>query len=97
MAMPIVGQQWGQLEAHSSTHVTHSQTVQVASRNISAEMALYWVAEHGSATISQIVSNAGVEQPMVSVIGRPGTTSITFSLTSVDGGSAARWIISHWE
>jgi hypothetical protein len=97
MTMPIVGQQWGQLQAYSRTHVSHSQTVQIHNRNISAEIALCFVSDHGSALITQIVSNAGVEQPMLSIIGRSGTTSITFTHIAIDGGSASRWIVNHWE
>ena len=56
--MPIVEQQWGQIHASSSRPFSHSQTIQVNNRNISAEIALCFVAaQYGSALITQIVSS----------------------------------------
>jgi hypothetical protein len=98
--MPIVGQLWNQIDVNSTdAPISRSQTIAVDNLDISAEIALCFVAGgyHASALITQIVSSAGVEEPIFSVFGRAGTTSVTFTLVAIDSGTAARWIISYWK
>ena len=105
--MHIVGQQWGHLAASSggAGPVSFSQTIQLSNRDISAEVAVSSAIESSTggaghaahAQITHIVSGAGAEQPMLSVIGRSGTTSITLTLLVFNGSAVARWIVNHWE
>jgi len=104
--MHIVGQQWGHLATSSGAEpVSVSQTIQLSNRNVSAEVAVSsaikgsaGIAGHAAhAQITHIASDAGAEKPMLSVIGRSGTTSITMTLLVFNGSAIARWIINHWE
>ena len=103
--MHIVGQQWGHLAASSGAQpVSVAQTILLSNRDISAGVAVSSAIESSTgvghaahAQITHIVSDAGAEQPMLSVIGRSGTTSITLTLLVFNGSAIARWLINHWE
>ena len=104
--MPIVAQQWAHIVVSSKDGpVSSAQTIRLDRGNISAEIALSSTrkgSQGGStylaeARITEIISSVGVEQPMVSVIGRSGATMITFALLAFNGSAIARWIINRWE
>ena len=108
--MPIVGQQAGWLWAqhHDGTH-SHAVTVQVRNRDTFAEIALYqdWVVDHefhvATCAITQIVSDSGVENWDINLIGthnpvafRRNVTSITFSVLGSNARGGARWMLHFW-
>jgi len=73
-----------------------SKTVQVSNRTTRAEIALSHVSEYAQATVSQIVSDSGVEEPNKPIVKRNGVTSVTFTLLVADSGATARWILHFW-
>jgi len=93
----MVGQKGGWIALASDDTATHSVTVQVdPKRNTRAEIALAHVNEYALATISQIVSNSGVEEPNKPVVSRNGVTTVTFTLLVSDRGATARWLLHFW-
>jgi len=93
----MVGQKGGWIALSSDDTVSHSKTVQVdPKRNTRAEIALAHVNEYALATVSQIVSNSGVEEPNKPIVSRDGVTSVTFTLLVSDSGATARWILHFW-
>ena len=104
--MPIVAVQWAHLVISAGAEVVSTaQTIRLDRGNLSAEIALSstvktsrgGASHEAEAKITEVFSSVGVEQPMVSVIGRAGMTMITFRLTAFNGSAIARWIISRWE
>jgi hypothetical protein len=92
----MVGQQGGWIWAASDDAFSHSKTVQVSNRTTRAEIALAHVNEYGLATVSQILSNSGVETPNKPIVSRSGVTSVTFTILVSDSGATARWILHFW-
>jgi hypothetical protein len=93
----MLGQTGGWMHASSGDTYVYSKTKQVdPKRNVFAEIALSHVREYAEATISQIVSNSGVEEPNKPIVYRKGVSSITFSLLVVDSGASARYVLNLW-
>lgn len=92
----MVGQQGGWMWANSDNAYSYSKTVQVNKKNTMAEIALSHVSEYAQATVSQIVSNSGVEAPNKPIVYRNGVTSVTFTLLVFDSGASARWLLHFW-
>lgn len=92
----MVGQKGGQMWASSDDTFSFSRTKQVSNRNTRAEIALAHVSEYALATVSQIVSNSGVEEPNDASVFRNGVTSVTFTLLVSDSGATARWVMHFW-
>jgi hypothetical protein len=108
--MPIVGQQAGWLWAQhfDGTH-SHSVTVQVRNRDTFAEIALMedWVLDDefhvAKCAITQIVSDSGVENWDINLIGtynpvafRRNVTSVTFTALGFNARGSARWMLFFW-
>ena len=107
--MAVAGMQWSSMWVRhfGGTH-THSITVQVHNRDVVADVSLVsnWAAgsEHHAAIggISQIVSNAGVENfsvteySVVPTIFRQNVTSVTFKVKVYKAHSWARLMIYDW-
>jgi hypothetical protein len=93
----MTGQKGGYIWAYSDNAYSYSKTVQVdPKRDTRAEIALSHVNEYAQATVSQIVSNSGVEAPNAPIVKRNGVTSVTFTLLVDDSGATARWILHFW-
>ena len=91
------GQKGGWMATSSDDAHTFSKTIQVdPKRDTRAEIALSHVSDYGLATVSQIVSNSGVESPNKPIVRRDGVTSVTFTLLVFDSGATARWILHFW-
>ena len=106
--MPIVGQQSGWLRTSDfDGHRVHSDTVQVRNRDTYAEIALMHLRTTGTHAakcgVSQIVSDSGVEEwdldqtdVQNATTFRRNVTSITFTVITVRGLVAARWMLHYW-
>ena len=92
----MLGQKGGWIWAFSDNAYSHSKTVQVSSRNTRAEIALSHVFEYAQATVTQIVSDSGVESPDTPIVRRDGVTSVTFTVLVADSGATARWLLHFW-
>lgn len=92
----MVGQQGGWIWAASDDAFSYSKTVQVNKRLTRAEVAISHVNEYAQATITQIVSDSGVEAPNKPIVTRDGVTSVTFSLLVFDSGATVRWLLHFW-
>jgi hypothetical protein len=93
----MLGQTGGWMWAKSDDAYLYSKTKQLdPKRDAFAEIALSHVHEYAQATITQIVSNSGVETPNKPIVYRKGVSSITFSLLVADSGATARWVINLW-
>lgn len=104
--VPLTGQQgsWFWARDFDDPH-SHSVTVQVASRDVFAEVALYDVIVldeefHSSmAGISRIVSSNGTEIFEINEAPlkfRRGVTSITFKIHVINCEASARWMLHFW-
>ena len=92
----MVGQQGGWIWASSDDAFSFSKTVQVNKRQTMAEVAISHVNEYAQATITQIVSDSGVESPNKPIALRNGVTSVTFTLLVDDSGATVRWMCNFW-
>jgi hypothetical protein len=95
-SITMLGQLASRMSTSSDGVHSFSVTVQVQHRDVMAEIALFHVRDYGQATITQIVSNDGVEEPNEPIIFRRGTTSVTFTLLVAASGASARWFINFW-
>jgi hypothetical protein len=106
--MPIVGQQASWMRTQDfDGHRIFSDTVQVRNRDTFAEIALVHLRTLGGHAakcgISQIVSDSGVENWDLDLTAiqnpeafRSNVTSITFTVITVEGLVAARWMLHFW-
>lgn len=93
----MLGQMAGWVWAKSGGAYVYSKTVQVdPKRDALMEIALSHVHEYGHASISQVVSNSGVENPKAPIAFRKGVSSVTFSLLVSDSGASARYFVNLW-
>lgn len=92
----MVNQMGGWLSAQSDNAFAYSVTKQVGGKTAFAEIALNHVNNYAQATISQIVSASGVEEPNTPIVKRNGVTSVTFTILVSDSGATARWMINLW-
>ena len=93
----MVGQKGGYIWAYSDDTYSYSKTVQVdPKRDTRAEIALSHVNQYAEATVTQILSNSGVEEPNKPIVSRNGVTSVTFTLLVSDSGATARWLLHYW-
>jgi len=91
------GQKGGWIWASSDDPFSFSKTVQVdPKRKTMAEVAISHVYEYAQATITQIVSDSGVESPNKPIALRNGVSSVTFSLLVDDSGATVRWMCNFW-
>lgn len=98
----ISGHMWA---SHDEGFVSFSTTVQVAHRDVFAEVALtrvvvidsdWHLSEIG---ITQVVSDSGVEdfgRQIINQIHRKGVTSVTFGVAGMFCQTDARWVINIW-
>jgi hypothetical protein len=92
----MVGQKGGWMWASSDGTLSHSKTKQVSNRSTRAEIAISHVNEYAQASVTQIVSDSGVEEPNAPTVFRTGVTSVTFTLLVSDSGASARWVLHFW-